>query len=108
MTPFVFNAAHAAGTPSEPGRVSAKIFAQGSMQLRWYAPQGADSQTPHFQDEIYMIVTGRGIFLRGADLLPFGPGDAIFVAAGVPHRFEEFSEDLGVWVVFYGPEGGEA
>jgi hypothetical protein len=23
------------------------------------------------------------------------------------HRFEEFSDDLVVWVVFYGPEGGE-
>jgi hypothetical protein len=23
------------------------------------------------------------------------------------HRFEEFSDDLIVWVIFYGPEGGE-
>ena len=30
-----------------------------------------------------------------------------FVAAGVVHRFEEFTEDFGVWVMFYGPEGGE-
>jgi hypothetical protein len=29
------------------------------------------------------------------------------VPAGVVHRFEEFTEDLVVWVVFYGPEGGE-
>ena len=27
--------------------------------------------------------------------------------AGVGHRFEDFSEDLAVWVIFYGPEGGE-
>ncbi len=27
--------------------------------------------------------------------------------AGVVHRFEEFTDDLAVWVVFYGPEGGE-
>jgi hypothetical protein len=25
----------------------------------------------------------------------------------VPHRFEDFSEDLGAWIVYYGPEGGE-
>jgi hypothetical protein len=25
----------------------------------------------------------------------------------VPHRFEDFSGDLTVWVLFYGPEGGE-
>jgi len=29
------------------------------------------------------------------------------VAAGVTHRFEEFSDDFGAWVMFYGPEGGE-
>jgi hypothetical protein len=29
------------------------------------------------------------------------------VKAGVEHRFEEFSKDLAVWVVFYGPDGGE-
>ena len=38
----------------------------------------------------------------------FGPGDLLFVPAGVVHRFEEFTDDLAVWVVFYGPEGGEA
>lgn len=32
----------------------------------------------------------------------------IFVAAGQVHRFEDFSEDLAVWVFFYGPQGGEA
>ena len=26
----------------------------------------------------------------------------------VEHRFEEFSENLAVWVIFDGPEGGEA
>ena len=31
----------------------------------------------------------------------------IWVPAGAEHRFEDFSDDLAVWVVFYGPEGGE-
>lgn len=35
------------------------------------------------------------------------PGDFLFVPAGVEHRFEEFTDDLAVWVVFYGPDGGE-
>jgi hypothetical protein len=25
----------------------------------------------------------------------------------VEHRFENFSDDFGTWVFFYGPEGGE-
>jgi len=108
MTGFVFPAAAAALAPPEPGRISALIQAHGRMQLRWYAPRGADAQTPHTQDELYIVVTGQGHFRRGEERLPFGPGDAIFVPAQVPHRFEDFSEDLGVWVVFYGPEGGEA
>jgi mannose-6-phosphate isomerase-like protein (cupin superfamily) len=39
--------------------------------------------------------------------VPFRPGDALFAAAGEVHRFEDFTEDLLTWVVFYGPEGGE-
>jgi mannose-6-phosphate isomerase-like protein (cupin superfamily) len=52
-------------------------------------------------------VQGRGSFASGGERQPFGPGDVLFVAAGVEHRFEDFTDDLTVWVVFYGPEGGE-
>jgi hypothetical protein len=32
----------------------------------------------------------------------------LFAAAGVAHRFENFTDDVVVWVLFYGLEGGEA
>jgi hypothetical protein len=35
------------------------------------------------------------------------PMGECFVAAGVPHRFESFSDDFATWVVFWGPRGGE-
>jgi hypothetical protein len=41
---------------------------------------------------------------------PFGPAGSYVAprgAAGTAHRFEDVSDDLVVWVVFYGPEGGE-
>ena len=38
----------------------------------------------------------------------FEPGEALFVPAGVEHRFVDFSDDFAAWVVFYGPPGGEA
>lgn len=38
---------------------------------------------------------------------PFGPGDFLVVAAPTEHRFEDFSDDLLVWRVFYGAKGGE-
>ncbi|WP_431305027.1 cupin domain-containing protein [Sediminicoccus sp. BL-A-41-H5] len=108
MSRFVFPLAEAMAAPPEPGRISARIFGHGSLQLRWYAPRGEDPQGPHEQDEVYVVVTGQGWFRRGEERLPFGPGDAIFVPAHVPHRFEDFSPDLGVWVMFTGPPGGEA
>lgn len=96
----------------EPGRRSALMMEHGSMTLRWYAPRGHDPQSPHDQDELYLVAAGSGTFALGrndADLerAPFGEGDAIFVPAGWVHRFEEFSDDFATWVIFWGPAGGE-
>ncbi len=93
--------------PTQPGRRSALLLEHGSLEVRYYAPRGTDPQTPHTRDELYVIVSGRGWFVRGNERVPFEPGDALFVTAGVDHRFEDFSEDFGTWVIFYGPEGGE-
>lgn len=109
-------------TPNDPGRSTALMLAHGTMELRWFAPKGEDPQTPHDRDELYIIVSGTGLFMRsveaepfddvalplqGEDRVPFGPGDALFVQAGAVHRFEKFSDDFAAWVFFYGPEGGE-
>lgn len=67
-----------------------------------------DLQSPHTRDEVYVVVTGQGCFFQGGRRERFGPGDLLFAPAGAEHRFEEFSDDLVVWVLFYGPEGGEA
>ena len=44
----------------------------------------------------------------GDQTVPFAPGDFIFVPAGMPHRFRDFGRSMICWVMFYGPEGGEA
>lgn len=102
-----FTLAEAERAPIEPGARSPLLMRHGSMTVRYYAPRGVDAQTPHEQDEVYVVARGRGWFVNGAARHPFGPGDLLFVAAGVEHRFEEFSDDFGAWVVFYGPPGGE-
>src|SRR5258708_21781712 len=89
------------------GTRSAEAFRHGSLLVKVYAPRGHDPQTPHKQDEIYIVMTGSSRFVTGAESRSFGPGDMLFVAAGVPHRFEYFSDDLVLWVVFCGPDGGE-
>jgi mannose-6-phosphate isomerase-like protein (cupin superfamily) len=79
----------------------------GTMSVELYAPRGIDRQTPHAQDELYLIRSGTGLFSKAGEQRAFKPGDWIFVKAGVEHRFERFSEDFSTWVVFYGPKGGE-
>jgi mannose-6-phosphate isomerase-like protein (cupin superfamily) len=92
----------------EPGRTSSRQFTHGSLEARFYQPRGHDPQTPHGRDEIYVVAVGSGVFVADGARTPFGAGDCLFVAAGVTHHFEEFTDDFGVWVFFYGPEGGEA
>jgi len=70
----------------------------------YYAPIAADPQKPHRRDEIYIVNTGSGEIVIGGERSPFTAGDVFFVAAGVAHRFENFTPDFGTWVVFWGPE----
>lgn len=84
------------------------LLEHGSMELGYYRPLGIDEQTPHEQDEIYVIHTGSGVFTLGDERIAFAPGDALFVPAGVDHRFVEFSDDFATWVLFWGPPGGES
>ncbi len=83
------------------------LLTHGSMQVGLYALREHDPQTPHTQDEIYIVASGSGEFVNGGERKPFAPGDIIFVKAGIEHRFENFSQDFQTWVVFWGPEGGE-
>ena len=94
--------------PIPAGARSAQVLAHGSMKLRISAPKGDDRQTPHTQDEVYVVVRGTGWFSCARARRKFGPGDVLFAAAGEEHRFEDFSDDFVTWVIFYGPEGGES
>jgi mannose-6-phosphate isomerase-like protein (cupin superfamily) len=93
--------------PGPGGERFAKVLEHGSLVVEIYAPRGRDTQQPHTRDELYVVTSGSGEFTRGGERHPFAPGDVLFVPAGLPHRFENFTSDLTVWVVFYGPEGGE-
>lgn len=84
------------------------LFERGTLSVELYAPRGIDAQTPHARDEVYVVARGSGMFLRDGERAPFACGDVLFVAAGVEHRFEDFGDDFAAWVIFYGPDGGEA
>jgi mannose-6-phosphate isomerase-like protein (cupin superfamily) len=79
----------------------------GSMSLVLFTPRGHDYQTPHDQDELYVIMRGTGVLTLEGTTIPFVAGDVLFVPALKQHRFETFSDDLITWAVFWGPPGGE-
>lgn len=97
----------ARSAPVDKGRLSSLLFTHGSLQLRFYVPLKPDPQSPHDQDELYVVADGQGVLVSGDDRYPVGRGDALFVSAGVEHHFEDTSANFGTWVVFYGPHGGE-
>ena len=67
-----------------------------------------DRQQPHTEDEVYVILAGRSRFTAGDETRDVGPGDTLFVAATVPHRFHDIVETLRVIVVFGPAEGSRA
>lgn len=93
--------------PGPSGERFAEVFQHGTLSVEMYAPRGHDPQQPHTRDEVYIVAQGSGTFWDGETRRPCGPGDFLFVSAGRPHRFEEFTPDFAVWVLFYGPDGGE-
>ena len=99
--------AAALGALGASGVAYETLFRHGSLAVEFYAPPGADRQSPHARDEIYVVATGSGTFVCDGAPQPVEPGEVLFVAAGVSHHFEAFTDDFGTWVFFYGPVGGE-
>lgn len=95
------------GIPGPAGEHSVSLLRRGTVHIKLSLPVVPNQQTPHEQDEVYVIIRGRGVLFHDGEREPFEPGDVMFVPAGTEHHFEDFTEDLAVWVVFYGPGGGE-
>lgn len=103
MTPAI-----ALAVLGQASKTSAGIFRHGTLEVEMFQPAGIDTQTPHRRDEVCVVISGKGYFVCGDTRQPFGPGELLFVPAGTPHHFEDFSKDFSAWVMYYGPNGGEA
>jgi mannose-6-phosphate isomerase-like protein (cupin superfamily) len=66
---------------------------------------GADDQTPHTEDEIYVVRSGRATLATSSGNAQVGPGSVVYVPAMEAHRFTEILEDLALLVIFAPPYG---
>jgi len=94
--------------PPPAGNLAVPVFSHGSLEIELYRPSGADLQSPHARDEVYVVARGSAILQSGGERRELGEGSVAFVPAGRAHRFERFSDDFAVWVLFHGPDGGES
>ncbi|MGH3305684.1 MAG: cupin domain-containing protein [Streptosporangiaceae bacterium] len=63
---------------------------------------GSDDQSPHTEDEIYLVTTGTAVLESGGARVAVGAGSVIYVPAGEDHHFTEIAADFAA-VVCFGP-----
>jgi mannose-6-phosphate isomerase-like protein (cupin superfamily) len=61
-----------------------------------------DHQVAHEDDELYVVLEGRGVLTIEGEPIPVEKGKAVFVSAGADHRFTGY-EGLSVLVIFARP-----
>jgi mannose-6-phosphate isomerase-like protein (cupin superfamily) len=71
-----------------------------SAGLYVLAPGAVDGQSPHTEDELYLVLAGRATLQVGHAQRPVRPGSLVFVEAGQRHVFHSIEEELRLLVVF--------
>ena len=86
------------------GRLYLEFLRVPSMSMGVYRlpAGGIDPQSPHTEDEVYYVVSGKAQIQVGEQDRSVSGGSIVFVAANVPHRFHTIAEDLTV-LVFFAP-----
>lgn len=59
-----------------------------------------DGQSPHREDEVYYVLSGKSRFKVGEEDVFIQSGDVLFVAANATHQFYDITEDLELLVFF--------
>jgi len=73
-----------------------------SMGLYVLPKGGLDLQSPHTEDEVYYIVSGRAKIKVADEERDVDAGSIVYVAKNVEHRFHSIEEELKV-IVFFAP-----
>lgn len=82
--------------------VYAELLRVPAMSVGHYrlAAGATDPQEPHTEDEVYVVLSGRGVLRTPAADAAAVPGAVLYVPAGEEHRFVEIEESLEVIVLF--------
>jgi len=73
-----------------------------SLGMSVWPAGGEDAQQPHTEDEVYVVMAGRGTIRVASEDRAVRPGSVVYVGARVEHRFHSVTEDLHV-LVFWAP-----
>ena len=73
-----------------------------SVGLYILPADGTDPQQPHSEDEVYYVVSGKGMIRVGDEDRPLQAGSVVYVATGVEHRFHSITEAMQI-LVFFAP-----
>ncbi|MEV6524805.1 cupin domain-containing protein [Longispora sp. NPDC051575] len=99
---------HAFSIPGDAPNHYVETLRTPDMSLGTYSIRagGEDDQSPHREDEIYVVTAGRARIVTSDGEADLGPGSVVFVPAHEEHRFTDVSEDLTLLVVFAPPYSG--
>ncbi|MBI5963244.1 MAG: cupin domain-containing protein [Chloroflexi bacterium] len=73
-----------------------------SMGLYILPAGGTDPQSPHTEDEVYYVVSGRAQIQVADENRAVQAGSIVYVAKNMEHRFHSIEEELVV-IVFFAP-----
>jgi len=73
-----------------------------SMGLYILPAGGTDPQSPHTEDEVYYVVSGRAQIKVADEDRDVQAGSIVYVPKNVEHRFHSIEEELMV-IVFFAP-----
>lgn len=73
-----------------------------SMGLYVLPAGSTDPQSPHTEDEVYYVVSGRAKILVAEESRDVQAGSIVYVAKNIAHHFHSIEEELTV-LVFFAP-----
>lgn len=73
-----------------------------SVGLYVLSAGGTDPQSPHTEDEVYYVVSGRAQIIVAEENREVRAGSVVYVKKNVAHHFHSIEEELTI-LVFFAP-----